>query len=38
MGENIYLRKATPEDMKMLFDWANDEDVRRNSFNSNKIT
>lgn len=38
MGENIYLRKATSEDMKMLFDWANDEDVRRNSFNSNKIT
>lgn len=38
MGEHIYLRKATPEDMKMLFDWANDEDVRRNSFNSNKIT
>jgi len=33
----IKLRKATYEDCYLLFDWANDEAVRANSFNSKKI-
>ncbi|MBO7355258.1 MAG: GNAT family N-acetyltransferase, partial [Lachnospiraceae bacterium] len=31
------LRKAVPEDMDLLFKWANDPEVRRNSFNSDPI-
>ncbi len=33
---NLNLREATNEDSKMLFEWANDQDVRFNAF-SNKI-
>ncbi len=33
----IKLRKATYQDCYLLFDWANDEAVRANSFNSEKI-
>jgi len=33
----IKLRKATYEDCYLLFDWANDDAVRANSFNSEKI-
>lgn len=33
----IYLRKATYEDMETLFNWANDIEVRKNSFNQNLI-
>lgn len=33
----LYLRKATKDDMDILFQWANDEIVRKNSFNSEMI-
>ncbi len=33
-----YLRKATKEDMALLFEWANDPTVRMNSFHSNPIS
>ncbi len=32
------LRKAVPEDVDLLFKWANDPEVRRNSFNSEPIS
>lgn len=32
MGERIYLRIVEEKDMKLLFDWRNDELVRKNSF------
>jgi len=32
-----YLRLATLDDMDLLFEWANDEAVRKNSFSSEKI-
>lgn len=38
MNDNINLRKVKPEDVDLLFKWANDEVVRKNSFNQNKIT
>lgn len=33
-----FLRKVTWEDAKLLLDWSNDEEVRKNSFCTNKIT
>lgn len=33
----LYLRKVTKDDMDILFQWANDEIVRKNSFNSEMI-
>ena len=33
----IYLRKANADDCDLLFEWANDETTRANSFNTNKI-
>lgn len=33
----FYLRKAVDSDMDILYAWANDPDVRRNSFNSAPI-
>lgn len=33
-----YLREATEEDMLLIFNWANDSDVRKNSFCSKQIT
>ncbi|SDB54195.1 Protein N-acetyltransferase, RimJ/RimL family [Pseudobutyrivibrio sp. YE44] len=33
----IYLRKASIEDCDLLFEWANDEVTRANSFNTDKI-
>ncbi|WP_415883472.1 GNAT family N-acetyltransferase [Neptuniibacter sp. QD34_54] len=33
----MYLRKATKEDVWMLFEWANDEEVRKQAFNSDPI-
>lgn len=33
----VFLRKATMEDIDLIFAWANDEDERRNSFNPEKI-
>lgn len=35
--EKLRIRKATIEDMDLIFEWANDEDERRNSFNPEKI-
>ena len=33
-----YLRKATIEDMDLLFQWANDSVVRKNSFSTAEIS
>ena len=33
----LICRKATAGDVMLYFDWANDEEVRKNSFNQNKI-
>lgn len=33
----IYLRLATESDCDLLFKWTNDQEVRRNSFNTNPI-
>jgi len=33
----VVLKKAQKSDCKLLFDWANDEDVRNNAFNPKKI-
>ncbi len=35
--KGIYLREATLEDIDLIFRWANDPIVRKNSFNSNPI-
>lgn len=37
MGEGIYLREVEAADCRMLFDWANDFEVRKNSFQSDTI-
>lgn len=37
-GLNVTLRIAVKEDCQLLFDWANDSDVRNNAFNSAKIS
>ena len=34
---SLILRKANNEDINLLFDWANDDTVRNNSFNAEKI-
>ena len=36
--DNINLREARIEDMMIYFEWANDKEVRQNSFNQNSIT
>ena len=33
----LYLRKANSDDCKLFFDWANDKDVRNNSFSPESI-
>lgn len=33
----LRLREATIEDLQLVFEWANDDDVRHNSFNQEKI-
>lgn len=33
----IYLRESTTDDMDLLYKWANDPDVRKNSFNMDPI-
>lgn len=35
---NLSLRKVESDDIDLLFRWANDESVRKNAFNQNKIT
>jgi len=37
MTSEPYLRKAIPEDIDILFQWANDETTRQNAFNPHKI-
>jgi UDP-2,4-diacetamido-2,4,6-trideoxy-beta-L-altropyranose hydrolase len=37
LAANLKLRKAIPEDLQLLFDWANDPEVRRHSFNPEPI-
>ena len=34
----LYLRTADENDMDLLFQWANDPDVRKNSFHSEPIS
>lgn len=34
---NLYLKKAAPQDVDMLFEWANDDTVRKNAFHTEKI-
>lgn len=34
----IILQKATIEDAHILFEWRNDDEVRKRSFNSNKVS
>lgn len=35
--KDCYLRKATEEDLQLLFQWSNDEAVRKNSFHTEEI-
>lgn len=35
--DDIFLRKATEEDVMLIFQWANDPEVRRNSFQTKQI-
>ncbi len=37
MKENLYLRPATVDDARLIFEWANDSEVRENSFNTDDI-
>jgi len=34
---DLYLRNVTPEDVDLLFEWANDSVVRQNAFHTEKI-
>lgn len=36
--ENLFLRPVEPCDMQLLFQWANDENVRKNAFHTDRIT
>lgn len=36
--DRFYLRNAKEEDMLLLFEWANDKDVRNNSFNTSPVS
>ena len=38
MNENLYLRRADEHDKDLLFEWANDNSVRENSFETHIIT
>ena len=38
MNSSLYLRKATESDMDLLLEWANDETVRQNAFNTSPIS
>ena len=38
MKNEAYLRLATEDDMELLFEWVNEENVRKNSFSSNPIS
>lgn len=36
MGE-LHFRRATSDDVKMIYEWANDNETRKNSFSQSKI-
>lgn len=36
--QQVYLRSAIPEDVDLLYEWANDVDVRANSFQTQQIS
>lgn len=36
--KKVYLRRATNDDMELLFKWVNEAECRKNSFNSKEIT
>ncbi len=36
--EKLYLRKATKDDVTILFEWVNDKDTRQNAFDTHIIT
>ena len=36
--DNCYLRKATKNDLEILFEWANEKEVRKNSIYTNEIS
>lgn len=38
MKEKSFLRNAAPDDMELIYEWANDDEVRKNSFHTDKIT
>lgn len=38
MKEKRFLRNATPADIELIYEWANDDAVRKNSFHTDKIT
>ncbi|MBL4669670.1 MAG: GNAT family N-acetyltransferase [Flavobacteriales bacterium] len=38
MKETLTIRKALADDVELLYKWSNDELVRKQSFNSNKIS
>lgn len=38
MEGTLYLRKATPADLEILFQWANDGETRKNAFSTNEIS
>lgn len=37
MNDNLYLREAIESDCDTIFEWANDEETRQNSFSTEKI-
>lgn len=37
-SDKYKLRPVTNDDLKLIFEWANDDDVRKNSFNQQPIT
>lgn len=37
MRERSFLRNAVPDDMELIYEWANDDEVRKNSFHTDKI-
>ena len=38
LEKKLFIRKAEPEDLNLLFNWVNDERVRNNAFNTNRIS
>lgn len=37
-NNSVHLRTASEDDAELLFEWANDKDVRNNSFSTHQIT